>query len=115
MNRDEMKAAMLAYRKELVRVETPELPDVEVFVRSLDAGERLVLEDLRKDGGLLGDHEFTYLGARDAKGERFFTPDEARTLDGALAGRIAKAVLEVSGLASGAQESAAKKSESSPS
>lgn len=114
MNRDDVKQALLAFGKELVRVEIPELPALEVYVRSLDAGERLVLEELRKDSLLLGDHEFAFLGARDAKGERYFTVDEARGLDGRIAGRIAKAVIEVSGLGAGAQEAAAKKSGSSP-
>lgn len=115
MNRDEMKQALLGFGKELVRVPIPELPELEIYVRSLDAGERLVLEEMRKDSLLLGDHEFAFLGARDASGERFFTPDEARSLDGRIAGRIAKAVIDVSGLGQGAQEAAAKKSESSPS
>ncbi len=114
MNRDEMKQATLAFGKTLVRVDIPELPDVEIYVRSLDSGERLVLEELRKDGTLLGDHEFAFLGARDAQGNRYYTADEARTLDGRIAGRIAEAVLEVSGLRKGSQEVAEKKSEGSP-
>lgn len=110
-----MKDSLLKFGRTLMRIELPEIPDAAVFVRGLSAGERLVIEEVRKDGSLVGDHEFCFLGAFDEKGERLFTAEEAKNLDGRIAGKIARAVLVASGLAADSAETAAKNSESSPS
>ena len=111
-----MDDKLLNFGKELVPVELPEIPDEKVFVRSLTTGERLVLEEVKQaTRGLIGDHEFVYLGTFRADGSRRFTATTIRELDGRIAARLALAVLKVSGLTREAQEEAAKKSEASPS
>jgi len=110
-----LKDVLLKFGRELVRVDLPELPDVELYVKGLTAGDRLVIEEIRKDGALVGDHELCYLGAVDSTGQRIFTPEEAKNLDGGLAGKIAVAVLTASGLVKESAEAARKNSPSSPS
>ena len=127
-----MKDKLLSFGKQLVRVEIPEVPDAEIYVRSLTAGERYVIQGIsaqeKRDGsfesidtpdgrridvGMIGDHELTFLGACNADGGRYFTAEEAKSLDGRIATRIAKAVLKASGMDAESARVAAKNSESS--
>jgi hypothetical protein len=128
------KGKLLSFGKDLVRVEIPEVPDSEIFVRSLTAGERFVIQSIsaeqKREGafesvqipdgrvvevGMIGDNELTFLGAVNKDGEKYFTAEEAKNLDGRIAARIAKAVLKASGMSAESAEDAAKNSESSPS
>lgn len=128
------KGSLLSFGKDLVRVEIPEVPDAEVYVRGLTAGERFVIQSIsaeqKREGafdsvqapdgrvveiGMIGDHELTFLGAVNKDGGKYFTAEEAKSLDGRIAGRIAKAVLRASGMDAESARDAAKNSESSPS
>jgi hypothetical protein len=128
------KDKLLAFGKDLVRVEIPEVADAEIYVRSLSAGDRFVIQSIsaeqKREGafdsvqapdgrtidiGMIGDHELTFLGACNKDGGKYFTAEEARKLDGRIAGRIARAVLKASGMDADSAREAAKNSESSPS
>lgn len=128
------KGKLLSFGKELVRVEIPEVPEAEIYVRSLTAGERFVIQGIsaeqKREGafesvktgdgrvvevGMIGDHELAFLGAVNKDGAKYFTAEEAKNLDGRIAGRIAQEVLKASGMSGDASGTAAKNSESSPS
>lgn len=129
-----VKSELLLFGKDLIPVPIPEIPKAEIFVRSLTAGERYVIQSIsaeqKREGafesvqvpdgrvievGMIGDHELTFLGAVDKDGKQYFTADEAKRLDGRIAGRIARAVLKASGMDADSAKDAAKNSESSPS
>jgi len=86
---------------------------VELYVRGLSGAERVTLQrwaaEAEAGGEPVSDFRVAWLGLCDADGVRLFEqPDELGVLDGSSVSEIAKAVIEASGLSSGAAEAAAK-------
>lgn len=112
MSRDLLRAQILD-RLRRVSVRRIEVGGLELYVRGLTGAERLEVQMAATAAGNggppLSDFRVAALGLCDESGARLFdNPDDVAALDGAVLARIAREVIEASGLSEGAREDAEK-------
>lgn len=113
MSRDLLKAQISsAFAKASVR--QIEVHGLTVYVRGLTGAERVQLQQMagaaQQGGEPLADYKIVALGLCDSEGARLFdNPQDVSNLDGMILDKLAKEILEASGLSQTAVAEAEKK------
>lgn len=109
-----LRAQLATLRPKVRRVDVPELPGVEVFVRALNGKERAQIVARMRTAAPdnpVSDAEVVLLGLCDANGTRVYADTElaeVEQLDGGVLFRLSGEILGLAGLRAGATEEAAK-------
>lgn len=113
---DPARARLAQLRPKVERVEIPEAPDVEFYVRGLNGRERSMLVSklaAAREAGGASDADIVVLGACTADGARLYgdTPAdlfEVEQIDGTVLARLSLKIVELAGLTAKAAENAEK-------
>jgi hypothetical protein len=113
---DSPRARLSALRPKIERVEIPEAPDAEFYVRGLNGRERSILISKlagAREAGSTSDADIVVLGVCAADGTRLYTdaPEdlaEVEQLDGIVLSRLSLKIVELAGLTAKAAENAEK-------
>lgn len=103
-----MRASVLD-RLRVASVRQIEVAGLSLHVRGLTGAERMQLQEAAADKRAFADFQIAAMGLCDESGARLFeSADDLAQLDGVALAEIARAVVEASGLATGAAETAKK-------